>query len=122
MSILQESLRRFLTIDGVRTAALIDVATGMIVRAAGQADPELPAIAACVADEARAARSAARADGGADSLVEIATVTESRLHVSRILLDQPGEGMLLFVDVDRARSNIGLASLQVGGLAPAMLG
>ena len=119
MSILQESLRRFLAIDGVRTAALIDVATGMIVRAAGQADPGLPLTAACVADEARAVRSAT---GGADALVEITTVTDSRLHVSRILLDQPGEGMLLFVDVDRARSNIGLASLKVSELAPAVLG
>jgi hypothetical protein len=126
MSSLQDSLRRFLAVDGVRTAALIDVATGMIVRAAGQADPELPVTAACVAEEARAVRSAVGAasdpDRGADVLLEIATITGSRLQVSKILLDQPGEGMVLFVDVDRARSNIGLASLQVSELAPAVLG
>lgn len=122
MSILQESLRRFLTIDGVRTAALIDVATGMIVRAAGQADPDLPVTAACVADEARAVRGATGAGGGADTLTEITTITDSRLHVSRILLDSPGEGMLLFVDVDRSRSNAALVSLQVSEFAPAVLG
>jgi hypothetical protein len=39
---LSESLHRFLTIDGVHTAALIDVATGMVVQSAGVESPELP--------------------------------------------------------------------------------
>jgi hypothetical protein len=32
-----------------------------------------------------------------------------------------GEGLLLFVDLDRTRANIALASLQVGRLAPDVL-
>jgi hypothetical protein len=98
----------------------------MIVRSAGLPDPELPVTAACVADEARAARgavgSAVNADGQTADLVEITTVTGSRLHVSRILCSGPGEGLLLFVDLDRGRSNLGLASRQVDQLAPAVLG
>ena len=47
MSTLQESLRRFLAVEGVRTAALIDIATGMIVRSVGKPDPVLGATAAC---------------------------------------------------------------------------
>lgn len=121
MSRLQESLRCFLTVEGVRTATLIDIATGMIVRSVGKPDPDLPAIAASVADEARAARSALGAGGQADDLVEITTVTGSRLHVSRILHDRPSEGLLLFVDVERSKSNVGLASLRVSELAPAVL-
>jgi hypothetical protein len=125
MSILQESLRRFLTVEGVRTAALIDIATGMIVRSVGKPDPDLAATAVCVADEARTARAAARAALGADSLAdelaEIMVVTGSRLHVSRILQRSPGEGLLLFVDLERDKSNPGLASLQVGQLASAVL-
>src|SRR6201996_739657 len=107
MSGLQESLRRFLAVEGVRTAAIIDIATGMIVRSVGLPDPELPAIAACVADEARAARDALSVtgpDGVTDDVVEITTVTGSRLHVSRILLSGPGEGLLLFIDLERGRS------------------
>ena len=125
MSGLREWLGRFLAVDGVRTVAVIDIATGMIVRSVGLPDPELPVTAACVADEARAARSAlgraVDADGQPDDLAEITTVTGSRLHVSQILCAAPGEGLLLFVDLDRTRSNLGLAALRVDQLAPAVL-
>jgi hypothetical protein len=121
MSRLQESLRCFLAVEGVRTAALIDVATGMIVRSVGKPDPDLSATAACLADEARAARSALGAGSAAGDLVEITTVTGSRLQISRILQDRPGEGLLLFVDLERRKSNVGLASLRTGQLAPAVL-
>jgi hypothetical protein len=121
MSRLQESLRCFLTVEGVRTVALIDIATGMIVRSVGKPAPGLPATAACVAEEARAARSALGADSPAGDLVEITTVTGSRLHVSRVLQRSPSEGLLLFVDLDRGKSNLGLASLRVSQLAPAVL-
>jgi hypothetical protein len=120
MSTLQESLHRFLAVEGVRTAALIDIATGMIVRSVGKPDPDLASTAACVADEARAAR-VALGGGPVDSLVEITTMTDSRLHVSRVLQDAPSEGLLLFVDLERGKSNMGLASLRIGELAPAVL-
>jgi hypothetical protein len=121
MSKLQESLRRFLTVEGVRTATLIDVATGMIVRSVGKPDPDLAATAACAADEVRAARSALGADGPPGDVVEMTTVTSSRLHVSRILQGSPSEGLLLLVDLERDKSNLGLAALRIGQLAPAVL-
>jgi hypothetical protein len=127
MSKLQESLRRFLAVEGVRTAAVIDISTGMIVRAVGKPDPELPMTAACLADEARAARDAVGSEGalGADGapgdLEEITTVTDSRLHVSRVLQSRPGDGLLLFIDLERTRSNLGLATLKVSQLASAVL-
>ena len=121
MSTLQESLHRFLAVEGVRTAALIDIATGMIVRSVGKPDPDLASTAACVADEARAARDALGGGGQADGLVEITTVMDSRLQVSRVLQYAPSEGLLLFVDLERGRSNMGLASLRIGQLAPTVL-
>jgi hypothetical protein len=93
----------------------------MIVRSVGKPDPDLPATAACVADEARAVRGALGADSQPDDLVEITSVTGSRLHVSRILRRSPSDGLLLFVDLERAKSNLGLATLRVGQLAPAVL-
>jgi len=93
----------------------------MIVRSVGKLDPDLPATAACVADEARAVRSALGADSLAGDLVEIATATGSRLHVSRVLWQSPSEGMLLFVELERDKSNLGLAALRVSELAPAVL-
>jgi hypothetical protein len=74
-----------------------------------------------MADEARTVRGAlgpGRPGGGLD---EISLVTEGRLHVSKVLDSRLGEGLLLFVDLDRTRVNIALASLRVGRLAPAVL-
>src|SRR5579862_3765399 len=103
MSRLQESLRRFLAVEGVRTAALIDVAGGMIVRSVGKPDPDLPAVAARAADEVSVIRSSLESAGTADELIEIITTTSSRIHVSRILRSSPSDGLLLFVDLERAK-------------------
>jgi hypothetical protein len=54
-------------------------------------------------------------------LDEISMVTEHRLHLAKVLDARLGEGLLLFVELDRTRVNIALASLQVGQLAPAVL-
>jgi hypothetical protein len=120
-SSLQEALHRVLAMEGVRTVALIDIASGMVVRSAGEQDASFPAAAASVADEARAARGALGPRQPAGGLDEMVAVTESRLHLAKILRDQPGEGFLLFVDMDRARANAALASLHVGQLASAVL-
>ena len=66
-------------------------------------------------------RSARGAGGAADDLVEITAVTADRLHVSRVLRSWPGDGLLLFVDLERGKSNLGLASLRISQLAPAVL-
>ncbi len=121
MSSLTESLGQVMAVDGVRAAALIDIATGMVVRAVGQEGTDLAEAAASMADEARMARAVlgpARPGGEVD---EICLVTADRLHVTKVLGSRLGEGMLLFVDLDRARVNIALASLRVGQLAPAVL-
>jgi hypothetical protein len=54
-------------------------------------------------------------------LEEISLVTPGRVDLAKILGSRLGEGMLLFVDLDRTRVNIALASLRVGQLAPAVL-
>ena len=121
MPSLQESLHRFLAVDGVRTAALIDIATGMIVQLVGKAGPDIAVTASCMADEARAARMALGPGMPAGDVDGITTVTTTRLHIARILLSHPGAGLLLLVDVERGSSNIALASLRVDQLAPAVL-
>ena len=117
---LQEALHQILAAEGVRTVALIDIASGMVVRFAGDPEPGLANAAASLADEARAARSLLGPHPGGE-LEEIAAVTDSALHLSKVLLDKPGEGFLLFVDLDRARANIALASLRVAQFASAVL-
>ena len=122
MSSLDESLDRILAVDGVRSAVLIDLATGMVVQSAGAESPALPAAAASLALEAQAvdrAQGPARPGGDLD---EIALLTSKRLLLTKVLdARRPGEGLLLFVDVDRARANPALASLRIGQAAPAVL-
>ncbi len=121
MSSLTESLRRVMAVDGVRAAALIDIATGMVVRSAGDEDTGFPAAAANMADEARLARAVLGPDRPGGDLEEISLITQDRLHVTKILGSRLGDGMLLFVDLDRTRVNIALAGLRIGQLAPAVL-
>lgn len=121
MASLTDSLRQVMAIDGVRSAALVDIATGMVVRSGGEEDTEFMAAAAAMADEARLARAALGPGRPGGDLEEISLITARRVHLSKILGTRLGEGMLLFVDVDRNRVNIALASLQVGQLAPAVL-
>ena len=121
MASLTDSLRQVIAVDGVRSAALIDIATGMVVRSAGEEDTDFPAAAAGMADEARMARAALGPGRPGGDLEEISLITGSRVHLSKVLGTRLGEGMLLFADVDRSRVNIALASLKVGQLAPAVL-
>jgi hypothetical protein len=110
-----------MAVEGVRAVALIDIATGMIVRSAGDQDEGFPAAAASMADEARTARACLGPARPGGDLDEISLMTAGRLHVSKVLGARLGEGLLLFVDLDRTRVNMALASLRIGKLAPAML-
>ena len=121
MASLTDSLRQVMAVDGVRSAALVDIATGMVVRSAGEEGTEFLASAAGLADEVRMARAALGPGRPGGDLEEISVITARRVHLSKVLGTRLGEGMLLFVDVDRTRVNIALASLQVGQLAPAVL-
>jgi hypothetical protein len=118
---LTDSLRQVMAVDGVRSAALVDIATGMVVRSAGEEGTEFLAAAAGLADETRMARAALGPGRPGGDLEEVSVITAGRVHLTKILGTRLGEGMLLFVDVDRNRVNIALASLQVGQLAPAVL-
>jgi hypothetical protein len=121
---LDESLSHVQMVEGVRAVALVDIGTGMVVRSAGDVghlSDDLPAAAASMADEARlASQSLGPARPGGD-LEEIAVVTANRYQLLKILELRRGDGLLLFVDIDRSQTNIALAALQVGQLTPALL-
>jgi hypothetical protein len=122
---LMEALHQVMEVEGVLTVALIDIATGMVVRSVGEAREEgadFPAAAASLADEARIACAALGPDSNGGDLAEISLVTANRLQVSKVLDSRLGQGCLLFVDLDRSRVNFALASLRIGQLAPAILG
>jgi hypothetical protein len=55
-------------------------------------------------------------------LDEVSVATRTRYQLCKILDFRPGEGLLLFVDFDRARTNMALAGWQVSQAASALLG
>jgi hypothetical protein len=107
--------------EGARAVALIDVGTGMVVRAAGEMDAHLLAAAASMAGEARSAAGSLGPGAPGGDLDEIAVTTTARLHMTKVLERRRGDVLLLFVDFDRARTNPALAALQVSELAPTLL-
>jgi len=107
--------------EGARAAALIDVGTGMVVRAAGEVDADLSAAAASMANEAKSAAGSLGPGAPGGDLDEIAVTTTARVHMTKVLDCRRGDVLLLFVDFDRARTNPALAALQVSELAPALL-
>ena len=121
MSALTESLRQVMAIEGARAAVLVDIATGMVVQSAGHEEADLPAAAALIAEEAWAARTALGPDHLGGDLDEITLFTAGRLHMYRILAARPGEGLVLFVDLDRAQVNPALAAQRLSRVAPAIL-
>ncbi|MGH3395031.1 MAG: hypothetical protein ACRDPO_10105 [Streptosporangiaceae bacterium] len=122
MSGLSESLHRILEIDGARTVALVDVGTGMIVDSAGEEPAGLTTAAASLADEARLAGGAPGSEHSGGDLEEMLVVMPERVHLLKVLSRSQGEGLMLFVDVDRARTNAALAAMRVSQFAPAVLG
>jgi hypothetical protein len=118
---LSQSLRQVLDVAGARTAALVDIATGMIVCSAGDGGAAFPAAAEDLSGAARSALSAFGPARHGGDLEEVAVITESRFLLSKIVASRPGEGLLLFVDLDRDRTNVALASWQVGQAASVLL-
>jgi hypothetical protein len=108
-------------VGGARTAALVDVSTGMIVAAAGAEPPELAAGAAGLADEFRLAVVAPGPGAPAGDLDEMLLTTDRRLHLVKVLGRWRDEGLMLFVDLDRSRTNAALAAAQIAKAAPAVL-
>jgi hypothetical protein len=122
MSVLDESLREVLRIDGARAAVLIDAATGMIVASAGDLSAGLPQAAASMADEILIVAGTHGLGFAAGAVEEIAVLTEQRCHLLEVLDPWSGSELLLFVDVDRSVTNVALAGLQVRQLLPGLLG
>ncbi len=120
-SVLDESVRRVLRVDGARAAVLIDAGTGMIVGSAGDLSPGLPEAAASMAREVRAAAGAGGSESPAGALEEISVMTQQHCQLIEVLELRRGEGLLLFVDVDRSVTNVALAGLQVRQLVSGLL-
>jgi peptide subunit release factor 1 (eRF1) len=119
---LSESLHQILAVEGAAAAAVVDAATGMIVSSASAGAAEFRvAAAASAAEETRWVKAALGPSRPGGDLEEMLMATASRFHLVKVLNRWPDEGLLLFVDLDRSRTNIALAVQQVGRAAAGLL-
>lgn len=110
MLTLDESLSRVMLIGGATAAAFVDYGTGAALRTAGEASGlDLAAAADGAATVLRAARAGLAQLGLPDAMEDVLVTTPSRYHLVRLVGHRGGEGLLLFVGLERPRANLALS-------------
>lgn len=107
---LDESLSRVMRIGGATGAAFVDYGTGSALRTAGESGGvDLLMAADGASNVVRAAR-ASLARLGLPNVVEDVLITApGRYHLARLMHDGGGDGLLLFVGLERPRANLALS-------------
>lgn len=115
MSGIDNALKDAMTIQGALGVALVDVGSGMALGTLGHAaDLDLALAAAGSTDVVRATLRAVELQGRAEELMEdiLSTLTH-QYHLVRPLTGAGGQGLFLYLVLDRTRSNLALARHQV---------
>ncbi|MFE9422403.1 hypothetical protein ACFYNO_05490 [Kitasatospora sp. NPDC006697] len=107
----EQALKEALTIDGALGVALVDLSSGMALGTLGHAaDLDLTLAAAGSTDLVRATRRANELQNRPGEATEdILTTLTHQYHLIRPLTGPGGEGLFLYLVLDRARSNLALA-------------
>ncbi|GAA1966075.1 hypothetical protein [Kitasatospora viridis] len=122
MAGVEHALKEALTIDGALGAALVDLNSGMALGTLGHAaDLDLTLAAAGSTDLVRATRRAGELQGRAgEPMEDILTTLTHQYHLIRPLTGPGGEGLFLYLVLDRARSNLALARHRIRSIETAL--
>lgn len=111
---LEAKLNECLEIDGAKAVALVDLATGMVVATAGDANGLDLNVAAAGNTNVMKAKQATMNDLGLDDEIEDVLITlSSQYHMIRPLTDDSGKGLFLYLVLDKAKANLGMARFKV---------
>jgi hypothetical protein len=110
MPTLDESLGRVMRIGGATAAAFVDYGTGTALRSAGDpgTGPDLVAAAGGVAGVVRAAHASLAELGWGSRVEDVLVTTPEHYHLVRMVREGGGDGLLLFVGLERPRANLAL--------------
>ena len=113
MSTVEETLKAALEIEGAIAAALVDHESGMSLGAVGggtlDLDLDLEVAAAGTTDVVRAlVRTLARL-GVQDAPEDVLVTLGSQLHLIRLVQSGNGQGLFLYLVLDRGRANLAMA-------------
>ncbi|WP_338675283.1 hypothetical protein V1460_21595 [Streptomyces sp. SCSIO 30461] len=115
MANIEVSLKETVTsIEGSLGAALVDYTSGMALGTiGGSKDLDLTVAAAGNTDVIRAKARTMELLGLDDEIVDVLITLSSQYHLIRLLKGRSGDGLFLYLVLDKAKSNLAMARHQL---------
>ncbi|WP_407937109.1 hypothetical protein [Kineosporia babensis] len=109
-------LKEAMQIDGAVGVALVDYTSGMTLGQAGGANLNLEVAAAGNTEVVRAKLRTMEALGLREGIEDILITLDTQYHLIRLITDQTGIGLFLYLALDKHRSNLALARRKLANL------
>ncbi|MDR7277371.1 hypothetical protein [Catenuloplanes atrovinosus] len=110
MASIDIALKEAMTIDGAIGVALVDYTSGLTLGVLGGGTMDMTVAAAGNTDVVRAKLRTLEMLGLPDGIEDLLITLDSQYHLIRLMQPRrPGEALLLYMVLDRARANLGLA-------------
>ncbi|MGL5867199.1 MAG: hypothetical protein ACRCYX_15250 [Dermatophilaceae bacterium] len=117
MSNVIDTLKFAMDIDGALGVALVEYSSGMTLGTRGGGpELDLEIAAAANTEVVRAKLRAAERLGLSDSIEDILITLTSQYHLIRMISGKDGEGLFLYLALNRNQANLALARRQLSGL------
>jgi hypothetical protein len=116
MSNIETILKEAMQLDGAIGVALVDYTSGMTLGQAGGDALNLDVAAAGNTEVVRAKLRTMDALGLPDGIEDILITLTSQYHVIRLITDESGAGLFLYIALDKSKANLALARRQLANL------
>ena len=116
MSNVDVILKEAMQIDGAIGAALVDYETGMSLGQAGGGTLDLDVAAAGNADVVKAKLRTMAALGLDEKIEDILITLSSQYHLLRLITARNGQGLFLYMALDKGKANLAMARRQLTNL------
>lgn len=109
MSNVDVTLKSAMEIDGAQAVALVDYTSGMSLGSFGGGSLDLDVAAAGNTEVVRAKLRTMEALGIQESVEDILITLDTQYHLIRLIRARSGEGLFLYLVLDKGRSNLAMA-------------
>ncbi|MFV0459303.1 MAG: roadblock/LC7 domain-containing protein [Actinomycetales bacterium] len=113
-------LKDAMQIDGAVGVALVDYETGMSLGQAGGGSLDLDVAAAGNSDVVKAKLRTMAALGLEEKIEDILITLSSQYHLLRLITARNGQGLFLYMALDRSKANLAMARRQLTNLEHAI--